>query len=369
MEKIIDGSILEVFLLVLFFIALIIQLYFYLIIYRKVVNHKNVSDNVIFTPPVSIIIAAKNEEQNLKKNLPFILKQDYPEFEVIVINDESIDGTAKLLGDYKKQYSNLNVVDIAKSKGKKHALTIGINQSSNEYLVFTDADCFPSSNNWLNLIVSGFKRGSKEIVLAYGPYKKESGFVNAFICYDTFFIAIQYLGVAILGYPFMSVGRNMAYKKSLWQGVNGYQSHMNIKSGDDDLFVIQAANKYNVGVVIDSNAKTISKTSSSMREFIAQKNRHLSTTAKYRYIDLFFSGSEMVSRGVFYFTAIILAIIYSPLIVFIAFIFRLLVQTFIIGKFSIRIKETSHFYHFVFFDIFAIVIYFYLWIAKIINRT
>ena len=119
--------------------------------------------------PTSVIICAKNEEVNLKKNLEKVLNQDFKEFEVIVVDDQSTDSTNYLLNFLSKKYSNLKVVTLNKNVnsriGKKFALSIGIKTAKFDNLVLTAADCIPNSRKWLSLISSGFD--NHDIVLVY----------------------------------------------------------------------------------------------------------------------------------------------------------------------------------------------------------
>lgn len=202
--------------------------------------------NLNGTPAVSVIIAARNEEDNLFHFLPKILEQDYPEFEVIVVNHQSIDDSSHLLKALQRQYEHLKVIDIERSKhlpnGKKLPLTVGIKGAQYEHLLFTDADCVPSSRYWIREMAGQFSE-TKEIIIGYGPYKKEPGLLNRLIRLDTTFIAINYLSFALARIPYMAVGRNLAYTKSAFFSVEGFKSHYGLQSGDDDLFIQEAARK------------------------------------------------------------------------------------------------------------------------------
>ena len=202
-------------LLIVTIISMSVLLIFYFFFFWRLSMHKK--DDASFSHPISIIICAKNEEENLKNNLPKILNQKYFNFEVIVVNDQSIDETSFLLEKFEKSYSNLVVVTIDSHVnhkiGKKFALTLGIKTAKYEYLLLTDADCVPNSENWAKQIVKNFT--CSDIVLGYGGYKKKKGLLNKFIRFDTFNVAQQYLSFALAGQTYMGVGRNLAYKKSI----------------------------------------------------------------------------------------------------------------------------------------------------------
>ena len=163
------------------------------------------SKAVSFNKPISIVICAKNEADNLKKFLPKVLEQDYPEFEVVVVNDQSKDGTAAILKNFEKSYPKLVIVTIDEHikhwPGKKFALTLGIKTAKHEYLLLTDADCLPNSSNWAKQISSNFS--NSEIVLGFGGYQKRKGLLNKIIRFDTFNVAKQYLSYALVGFTYV----------------------------------------------------------------------------------------------------------------------------------------------------------------------
>jgi len=234
--------------------------------------------------PVSIIICAKNEADNLTEFLPKILSQNYPEFEVVVVNDCSWDNTEDVIREYKDIFPNLKSIVVKEDPyykhGKKFALMVGIKGAKHEHLLFTDADCVPESENWIEEMMKGFSH-NKEIVIGYGPYQKQKGFINKLIRYDSFFIAINYLSAGIKNSAYMGVGRNMAYKKDLFFKVKGFANHYHLLSGDDDLFVNQAANSLNTSVVISPNSFTYSIPKQNFKDWCTQKMRHLTTSPYY----------------------------------------------------------------------------------------
>lgn len=230
--------------------------------------------------PVSIIICARNEEDNLTEFLPKILVQDYPEFEVVVVNDCSMDNTEHVIDEFAKIFPNLKKVTIKEDDyykhGKKFAVMVGIKGTKYDNLLFTDADCFPATANWLREMAAGFVN-KKEIVLGYGAYKKEPGLLNKLIRFDTFTIAANYLSAAIKGSAYMGVGRNLGYKKQLFYKEKGFSKHYHITSGDDDLFINQASTNENTNVVISHDAVTYSLAKKSFHDWKLQKQRHLTT--------------------------------------------------------------------------------------------
>jgi len=272
----------------LFGIMVLLQLLYILLFYARLaffnVKKQKKSEEL---PPISIIIAARNEADNIYENLPFILSQDYPEFEVIVIVNQSVDESKHILEAYQLQYKNLRYTIIEKNKhlrpGKKLALSLGIKAAKHEHLVMTDADCKPASHTWLREIASTFTQ-QKTIVLGYGPYITEKGFLNKVIRYDTAWIAINYMSFALARLPYMGVGRNLAYTKETYTNANGFKSHYAISSGDDDLFIQEAAKKNNYTIAIARESHMYSAAETSWASWYRQKSRHYTTSPKYQVI-------------------------------------------------------------------------------------
>ncbi|MCD6066360.1 MAG: glycosyl transferase family 2 [Bacteroidetes bacterium] len=236
-------------------------------------------------PPVSIIVCARNEGDNLTEFLPKILSQDYPAFEVIVVNDCSYDNTEDVLREYKEIFTNLKAINVKEDDyykhGKKFALMVGIKGASYEHLLLTDADCKPDSDLWISAMMSGYEPG-KEIVLGYGPYLKEKTFLNRLIRYDTFLIALQYLSLALKNKAYMGVGRNLSYRKELFFKHKGFAGHYHLQSGDDDLFINEASTGSNTAVVLSKDSFTHSVPAKKFKEWRDQKLRHITTAPLYK---------------------------------------------------------------------------------------
>jgi len=294
-------------------VSLILLLFYYTYFFYRLSVHKTIKGT--FNSPISIIICAKDEEENLRNNLPKILNQKCFNFEVIVVNDQSIDKTSFLLEELKKSYSNLVVVTIDdhvnQKIGKKFALTLGIKTAKHEHLLLTDADCLPNSINWAKQMSSNFN--TSEIVLGYGGYKKKKGLLNKFIRFDTFNVAQQYLSFALAEQTYMGVGRNIAYKKSLFFDNKGFASHIYIPSGDDDLFIQEIAPKSTVSIEVSEDTHTTSEVIQSWREWTYQKRRHISTAPFYKTKFKVFLTLYPYAQLLFWISIILLFVIKSPL--------------------------------------------------------
>jgi len=236
---------------------------------------------------VSVLVCARNEEDNLKQYLHTLLEQDYPLFEVIVVNDGSEDDTQLILDDYVRRYPNMRTTFIPCEarvrSSKKLALTLAVKASRYDYLLLTDADCRPESKHWISSMMAGFSKPGTEVVLGYGAYFNEHFAVNDVIRYDTLFNGLQYLGMALAGHPYMGVGRNLMYRKDTFMQHNGFAGMLNERAGDDDLFVNKVASRRNTAVVLTPDSLTWSVPKQTYREWFQQKQRHLSVSPHYRW--------------------------------------------------------------------------------------
>jgi glycosyltransferase involved in cell wall biosynthesis len=261
-----------------------ILLIIYYVVYFTHFSKLLISKDARNTIPVSVIVAARNELKNLEKNIPLILNQDHPNFELIIINDGSFDGTKDYLKQLVLDDKRVKVVTLELNerfqKGKKFALTMGIKAATHEHLLFTDADCQPNSNQWIKAMTSSFEQ--KSIVLGYSPLLVKNNILGSLISYETFHTGLQYIGYAKKGIPYMGVGRNLAYTKAIFFANKGFASHQHIMSGDDDLFVQEVANKNNTAVCIDPNSFTLSQGELSWSKWRNQKRRHISTSSEYK---------------------------------------------------------------------------------------
>ncbi|MFO7658115.1 MAG: glycosyltransferase [Bacteroidales bacterium] len=356
----------EIILLVVFCASLLIQLIYYTGIYSRFVFYKKPALNV-GQEPVSVVICARNEADNLDINLPVILSQDYPIFEVIVVNDCSNDHTDEVLRKYLKIFSHLRTTSITEDKkfthGKKLALTIGIKAAKYELLLLTDADCKPLSNQWI-LTMQRNLPADKSIVLGYGGYYRKKGVLNNYIRYDTLVIAIQYFSYALSGNPYMGVGRNLAYRKSLFFANKGFASHYSLLSGDDDLFISETANKTNTAVEFSHDSHTRSDSESTFRDWAKQKRRHLTTSPRYRMKHKLMLGGEVFSRLLYYTSFILLSLLF-PFSVFVtaAFGLRLILQTIWLKKAMKLLNEKNLLLSSLFYDFFSLFIIFILYIS------
>ena len=359
------------YIFILFAIIVCIKIFYFLYFFRRLSVIKNqIGSN--FFPDISIVICAKNEVENLKKNLPLILNQNYKSYEVIVVNDQSQDTTKYVLKDLSEKYSNLHIVHIDDNihykEGKKFALTLGIKTAKFDYLLLTDADCVPVSKNWISSMVQKLEK--KDIVLGYSNYEKKPGLLNKLIRFDTFNVAIQYLSFALANKTYMGVGRNLCYKKGLFFENKGFASHIDLPSGDDDLFIQEVANKNNVAISIESESHTVSEVLEDWKSWIYQKRRHITTSKYYKQIFKILLSLWPISNLLFFVTIIVLLIMstkYSLTVLIILFI-RLIMSYTIFYPIMQKLKVKDLFWLHPFYEILNLFIQVFFVLLNTLNK-
>ncbi|MEZ5013244.1 MAG: glycosyltransferase [Chitinophagales bacterium] len=315
----------------IFCAAACIQFFYLLFFHLRLAIYKPVKGNTGSLPPVSIIICARNEDANLKKNLPAIFSQDYPDFEVILVDDNSEDGTTEYLFFLAQKEPRLKRTKTGNTRpmmaGKKFPLTLGLKAAAHDIVVLTDADCYPASDQWLKRMVQRYTDDA-EIVLGYGAYEKRSGFLNKKIRFETFSSALQYFSFALARVPYMGVGRNLSYKKRLFFDHGGFFEHRELPSGDDDLFINKVARKRNTRIEIDPLAFTYSEPKETKEEWIEQKTRHLSTARYYKFVHKCWLGLMPLSHILFWISGFFLFAVLFPLwyVIAAAFVLRWITQ-------------------------------------------
>ena len=282
--------------LLAFFISSILVLFFYVILFAWVYEEKrfaNEFDNI----EISLIIAAKNEISNLQKNLPNWLQQAHPNFKIIIVDDHSTDGTYEFV----QEFNDERVLALRNKYGcgKKQALQTGILHAKTDCLVFIDADVHIDSSNFLNFYSEQFALG-KDLILGYSYYQRRKGLLNTFIQYETFRTASRYFSFALIGKPYMGVGRNLGFTKALFEKAEGYMKHSNIPMGDDDLFVQSVAHFANVACLLDKSSFTNSPPKKTWKTYKNQKIRHLQAGKSYRLSNLILLGLLQIVFTLFF---------------------------------------------------------------------
>jgi biofilm PGA synthesis N-glycosyltransferase PgaC len=348
-------------LFIFFQFCFIIQLYFLVNNQNSLTSYKPLEGLVPASVPISVIISARNEAPNLRENLPSILEQNYPDFEVVVINDCSSDSSEMVLMEFSDIYQHLKIVTITEharfKTGKKFALTLGIKAAKNEHLLFTDADCLPASADWISRMAANFT-GPVQIVLGYSPYKRAKNFLNPFIRFETIKTAISYLSAAINGDAYMGIGRNLAYTKTLFFSAKGFAAHMHVLSGDDDLFVNQNATPDNTAIEIHPGAFTYTEAKTTLADWYRQKKRHFGVGRIYKSRHRRMLSLDALSGFLFYILLTsCLFFNFEPLLALGLFMFRLIFQIIIYRKLFKRLDGKDLLWYLPIFDM---IYYIYL---------
>ena len=363
----------------LFIVALCIQFYYYLHYYTGVwlMARKTRKGLISYSkqkPPVSVIICAKNESENLERFLPTILEQDYPKFEVIVVNDGSTDESSNLLErlqiKYKNLYQTFLPMDAKYHSRKKMCLTVGIKAAQYDHLLFIEADCQPNSKFWIANMMQNFTQKA-EIILGYSSYKKKDGFLNALINYDNIFTSMQFMGFARKGKTYMGTSRNLAYKKELFFKNKSFASHLDLTLGDDDIHIQQIATSDNVQVEFFSKGTTTSYREHTYKTYFAEKDMRMYTGLRYNLRTKALIRTELASRflsyilptvlffGFMFHSQFILASITAGL-----FLLRYAIQAFVINSTCLCFREKKRFLSIPLFDLLLPSITLYLYSVR-----
>ena len=346
---------------------LLIQLYFYLVFFCGVPRFaKRVNSGKIKLseqqPPVTVIITTRDQEAILAQQLPLILEQEYPEYQVVVVNDASSDDTDELLKKLALQYPHLYHTFVPEGvqsiSTKKMALTVGIKAAKYDYLLFTEANCLPSGPHWIASMMQQFTPGTS-VVLSYSRYETIKGVFKKLIAYDNLFQGLRYLGLAASKRPYMGIGRNLAYRKELFFNQKGYASHLNLYSGEDDLFISDVAKGSNTRVEVSPAAVMNIVVEDVKTHWKETRINQIYTSSYYKPMPKFRTGIELFSRYAFY-ALFILLLVFSlvnwnlPLLIVdgVLFLLRFIVQMVVINRSSKVLNDKRFYISILFFDIF-----------------
>jgi|LGOV01.1.fsa_nt_gb glycosyltransferase involved in cell wall biosynthesis len=358
--------IIENILLYTFISISVIHIFYLLINWKFILSPETAL--VTKTDAVSVIICAKNEENTLPSLLKKLEIQNYSEYEIVLINDASTDKTLEIMETFATKNSNITVVDVVENqrfwRGKKFALTMGIKRAKHNHLLFTDADCKPISNNWINSMMSAYS-DDKSIILGYGAYEKTKGLLNKIIRFETVLTASNYFSYAKLFTPYMGVGRNLSYKKNLFFDNNGFYGHMDLASGDDDLFINKNGTKKNTEIVFSSDSITISEAPNTWSSWFTQKRRHYTTSDHYSKKTKSLLGLQTLSHVLFFTFLIILLVLKINLVIVLSiFLIRMIIYTTTIGISSSKLNEKDLILFVPFLDILLIILQIVIFISN-----
>lgn len=358
-----------------FLLSFFILAFYYFVVFGKLAFKKH-QEKKAFDGPVSVVVCARNEAQNLFNHLPKLFSQNYKNYQIVVVNDCSWDESEHILEEFLKKHQNLHVVNLKEEKIKEHdkklALTLGIKGAINEHIIFTDADCIPGNDNWLSTMAANFADNSN-LIIAYGPYKRTKGFLNKLIRFDTFVNGVNYLSAAIAGKTYMGVGRNLGYTKKLFFENKGFASHYHILSGDDDLFVNKIAKIAKVSVELNPDSFTYSNSKETWSAWMRQKKRHLSTSKFYRARDKFRLGTFSMAN--FLFLGSFIALFFfkqlpnQEFILFGILLLKFIFQWIVLFLCSKKLNEKDLWFVAPFFELILFFVYPYLHLKNVFVKT
>lgn len=344
-----------------FCIITLIQLFYYLYFFLRLAVYKHKAKENTQTHPVSVIICARDEAANLAKNLPGALVQQYrTTHEVIVVDDNSFDDSKYLLEEFQKQFKQLNIVELKQEAklipGKKFPLSVGIKTARYEIVLLTDADCVPASEFWIDKMQATYDDDT-EIVLGYGAYFKKPGMLNVLVRWETVHTAMQYFSYALAAQPYMGVGRNLSYKKTIFYRHKGFSAHNKIPSGDDDLFINMAATGSNTKINVDKDSFTLSEPPKNWNQWVRQKTRHTSTGRYYKPKHKFLLGLYSLTHFLFYPTLVASMVFFYWPLALAVFGLRLITQAIILNAITKKLDEKNLYPYFIFYDIWMFFYY------------
>ncbi len=337
------------FILWIFILATAIQLFYWLYFFARLAFYRPDSnreqDSEFRIPhsafePVSVIICAHNEEDNLKKNINRFLNQTYRSYELLLVLHKSSDKSLDVLSSLPGKFQNIRIVNCEDARvGKKFALATGIEQAKHQVLLLTDADCVPASDEWVSGMVAGMNENT-QIVLGFAPYAEAPGPLNTFIRFEACYTAMQYFSFALAGIPYMGVGRNLAYRRELFERTGGFRRHEHLAGGDDDLFINAAARKGKVGIRLNPQTFIFSEAKKNFGEYFRQKTRHYTTSRHYKLHHKLLLGILAASHGLHYLGVFLVAFKISIIFALLGYAVRMCVvlalSSFILSKLQHR---------------------------------
>lgn len=350
---------LPIFFLVLFGVITFIELVYYYVVFARFSFMKKKKATAIQQVPVSVVMVVKDAASVLLKTLPRLLNQQYDDFEIVMVNDNSQDETKLLILEYQQQYKNIKLVDLETAvttiRGKKFALSMGIRCASHEHIIITDPECSPTSTHWIEKMAQNFV-GQKKIVLGYSTYEKRNTPFNRLLHFDTLFNAMEYFSLARIHSTYRGDNKNLAFASSLFDAQRGFAAHNHISYGDEDIFISRAANKSNTAIEFSPDAVTVLQRGTNHRYWRDHKEG-LYFTRKYNTFKnrLLLNGFGVVN--ILFYVTLALAVIftYSDIVLLSVTLgiiaLRLISQYFVFGFAAKKLQEKQVIPALLFYDL------------------
>ncbi|TLU98205.1 glycosyltransferase [Dyadobacter luticola] len=354
-----------------------VQLFYYLFFFTRLAFYGKGANYGNTMPGVTVLVCAWNERDNLTELLPLLDAQEYPEFEVILLDDRSDDGSEDFIRGNIQQWRHIRYIRINDQfdhvTPKKYALTVGMKQAKYPIALMTDADCRPSSNHWITAMTSRVAE-DKDIVLGFSPYIKKAGILNWFIRCETFYTAVQYLSFALAGMTYMGVGRNILYKRSVFFANKGFYTHKHVFGGDDDIFLNEVSTSSNTTISIEEDSFVYSEPKLTWKDWFRQKQRHISVSRYYKMRNKILLGM-LSGTHVAIWAAGIVALFYGLImrdILFLQYLgiligVRWIIQWFLLVIINVKLDKTVEWFTFLFMD-FALFLYYLIFGVRTMTR-
>jgi glycosyltransferase involved in cell wall biosynthesis len=294
---------------------LLLQLIYYVFVYGKVSRYRLPEENYNF-PPVSVVLVTKDEQENLKERLPVILEQQYPDFEVVIVNNASSDETEFVLKVFQKIYPQLKVVNLYseapnKFLGKKYPLSIGIKSAKNDCVLLTNVNCVPNSLFWIMNMVRGLSQ-TRNTIIGFNFYEREKTLFNSLVQYDTIINAINYGGMALLGNPYKATGDNIIISREEFFNSGSFLSLYNVACGDMELYVNRITKGKKTSVILNEEAYIKTETPQSFSLWCRYKKRNIKTAYYYKFLDKLLVAIPSWTTLFFYATFVTLFLLNFP---------------------------------------------------------
>lgn len=342
-------------LLYVFIAIVLIQLFYYLGVFSSFSFSKETENNPKRIP-VSVIVYARNQAEEIKQLLPNLVNQNYHDYELVLVDNASTDETLDVYKEYAQMFSNIRLVRVENIEtfwnNKKYAQTLGIKAAKHEYLLFIDAEKNIDNEFWIMSMASNFTL-NKTIVIGSSMYIKTKGFLSKISRYDLVFSQLHSFSWTNFGSPFSYFSRNLAYKKEEFYKVNGFITHMNNPLGEREFFINEASKSKNTTFSYSKNSVIYLQPLAKFSEWFKQKKDDDILLSELKFGAKFKIRLFNTSQFLFFIIAIALLILQIEwLITTIIIILRYLICWIIIGKTTKKFNQKDLIWMFPFLELF-----------------
>lgn len=362
---------------ILFVVIAVVQLIYYFIVYGKFAFHHKKNALSLREIPLSVVIVVRDNASQILQTLPKFLEQQYPNYEIVIVNDRSPDEQSVFaIKEYQKRFSNVKFIDlsdaVSTSRGRKMAVSMGIKCSSYGNIVITDPDCLPASEHWLSNLSQNIQ-GQKKIVLGYSTYIKRRTPYNAFLHFDKLVGAVQYFSLALYNSTYRGDFSNIVFMRNLFYQQKGFTSFNHLQWGEEDIFIHNVATPTNTAIEYNPDSAIISQNVPSYgywrlhkislfftRKFNSLKNRAIlssyNITNLLFYIFLVFAILMNITNPIFLYTTIGIAVV------------RIASMYVVFGISAKKLNEKQIIPHLLFYDILFSLLNPLYWSASKLNN-